>query len=867
MFQNKNYQQQTLDTLRTFLENARYSDPQTAFQEALTLSGRPAIPYTPVKGLESIPYVCLRIPTGGGKTFISAQAITIIAQTYMGVDYPLVLLLVPSNQIRQQTYETFTKPGHPNQETLWNAFNGKIRVLDIADFTQLRPQDLRDKTCIVIGTIQTLRVTSKDGRKVYAHNENLEAHFARVPANFPGLHRIEDGPDQGKIKYSFANLLAVHRPLVLVDEAHNASTNLSFDVLRDVAPNCILEYTATPAQNSNILHYVSASELKAEEMIKLPIVLTEHQTWQQAVQDAILTREKLNQIAQLDQDYIRPIVLFQAEDKDQQVTYKVLEKFLTDECNIAREHIAIATGDQKELDGVNLLDPNNQVDYVITVEALKEGWDCPFAYVFCSVANVRSARAVEQILGRVLRMPYAKKRTQVDLNKAYAHVSSSSWPQAVGQLRDKLVSMGFEDQEANKYIQTQQPGLSGITEQPALELRMSAAPNLSALNLFEQKQVTVTQGIEGYVVEISGAISTELEKKITKDLPKEERQVAESTIAYYQNRHRPLSPSEKGKTFTVPQLCLWVDGELEIAEQEWFLGDSWWSPLDYPCQLIESEFAIHEHADSYEVDIMGKKVVTRFLGEQAALDLGDAPTTITELELVRRMSNNLQQQDLRHEVLLEFLRRTVNYLINQRNISLAHLFRARYSLEKALHLKIKDYKEQAFNAGYQSALFGPQATVQTSYDYSFDYDPENYPSRWPYTGTYQFSKHFYPIVGELKSSGEEFECAQAIDRQYLVEHWVRNLEKRDEFSFRLPLANGWFYPDFVVQLKDGRILIVEYKGAHLIDYEQQKKNIGERYAEHSNNKALFWWAVNRNDQGRDVYQQLEHLLELAKSAV
>lgn len=860
MFQNKNYQQETLNTLRDYLEKARYSDPKSAFEEIIAESGRTTSPYTPITGLEATPYICLRIPTGGGKTFISAQAITIAAQTYMEVDYPLVLLLVPSNKIREQTYETFTKPGHPNREILWEAFNGRVRVLDIGDFTQLRPQDLRDKTCIVIATIQTLRVSSKDGRRVYAHNEYLESHFGRVPETYPGLDRIEEGRDQGKIKYSFANLLKLHRPLVLVDEAHNASTSLSYDVLRDAVPSCILEYSATPASNSNVLHYVSAAELKAEEMIKLPIVLTEHQTWQQAVQDAILTREKLNKIAQKDKDYIRPIALFQAEDKGQEVTYTVLEKFLTDECNIARERIAIATGDQRELDGVNLLDPQNKVDFVITVEALKEGWDCPFAYVFCSVASVRSARAVEQILGRVLRMPYAKKRSQADLNKAYAHVSSSSWPQAVGHLRDNLISMGFEDQEADQYIQRQQAEFPGIKERPVLELRVSEAPDLEDLNLFEKEQVTVSKGIEGYVVEVNGPISAKLEKKLISGLPKEEQQAVKNSIAHYQSRQRPLSPAEEGKTFRVPQLCLWVDGELELAEEEWFLDDSWWSPLNYPCQLSEVEFAIQEHADNYEVDIMGKKVVTRFLGEQVALDLSDAPTTMTELELVRRMGNNLQQRDLRHEVLIEFLRRTVDHLIKQRDIPLPHLFRTRYSLEKALRLKLKEYRQDTFEKGYQNTMFGAQATIQTSYDYSFNYHPENYPSRWPYSGSHQFNKHFYPIIGELKSSGEEFECAKAIDRQPSVDYWVRNLEKREEFAFKLPLANGWFYPDFVAKLKDGRIMVIEYKGEHLVPYEQEKKNIGERYAEMSDGKALFWWAVKRDEQGRDVYQQFENVI-------
>ena len=120
---------------------------------------------------------------------------------------------------------------------------------------------------------------------------------------------------------------------------------------------------------------------------------------------------------------------------------------------IPREKIAVVTGDQKELDGINLFAPDCNIDFVITVEALKEGWDCSFAYVFCSVATVHSKKDVEQILGRVLRMPYAKRRKEPELNRAYAHVSRASWPNAVKQLHDRLVDMGFEENEADEFIE------------------------------------------------------------------------------------------------------------------------------------------------------------------------------------------------------------------------------------------------------------------------------------------------------------------------------------------------------------------------------------------------------------------------------
>ena len=298
----------------------------------------------------------------------------------------------------------------------------------------------------MVGTLQTLRVNSTEGRKVYAHHEDLEAHFVSVPPNTPGLERFENGA----IKFSFRNLLTLHRPLVIIDEAHNNTSELSVEVLQRVQPACIIEFTATPAANSNILHAVSALELKAEEMIKLPIVLTQHETWQEAVRDSILTRQKLHDLAKLDRDYIHPIVLIQAEEHGHEVTFDIIRQFLIEQEKIEPERIAVATGAQRELDGVNLLDPRNPIEFVITIEALKEGWDCPFAYVFCSVATVHSKKDVEQLLGRVLRMPYARKRHQEELNRAYAHVSASSWPQAVSQLEDRLVSMGFEEQEAEE---------------------------------------------------------------------------------------------------------------------------------------------------------------------------------------------------------------------------------------------------------------------------------------------------------------------------------------------------------------------------------------------------------------------------------
>lgn len=869
MFMLKDYQTRSLAALHDYLEQARFKGAEAAYR-ALEKTGVPDFrPYQPTPNLQTVPFVCLRLPTGGGKTLLSAHTVAIAGETYLETEFPLVLWLVPTNTIRQQTLETLKRPGHPNYETLRAAYDGRFMVLDIEDFTQIRPQDLRSKAVIVLGTIQTLRVNSTEGRKVYAHNENLEPHFTKVSESHAGLERIEEGDNAGKIKYSFRNLLHLHRPLVIVDEAHNASSDLSFEVLERVNAACVIEYTATPADSSNVLHNVSASELKAEEMIKLPIILTEHKTWEEAVGDAIRTRDHLCELAKKDKDYIRPIVLFQAEKKGKDITKEVMLDYLVNQEKIDRERIAIVTGEQRELDGINLSDSTCPIDFVITVEALKEGWDCSFAYVFCSVATVHSKKDVEQILGRVLRMPYAKRRAQEELNKAYAHVSATSWPQSVQLLHDRLVSMGFDQQEADSFIE-RQPRLAygdapeqKFSEPAPLVLELREEPDLSSFDLEEHAAITVAKSESGFAVTVKGNINDFVAEKLVKAAAAPDRKHLETNLKVYrQTWKRHVSPAEQGVAFTVPQLCLWVDGELELAEKENFLDARGWNLLGYPAELTETEFKLTDNGKKYEIDIIGDKIRERLVGETDQLNLDIVDTGWTDLHLSRWLDGRLRQQDIRQEVLLEYLRKTVAFLSEKRSIPVPALVRGRFLLVKVLQEKIKKFRKDAYEKGYQQTLFAPNAKVETSFEYGFAFGRHDYAPRWSYEGSYQFNKHFYDRVGELKSKGEEYECAKAIDMHPAVKQWVRNIE-RHEKSFWLPTSSDKFYPDFVAELTDGRTLVIEYKGEAYAtnDDSKEKINIGQLWEEKSGGKALFLFALKSDAKGRSVHDQITQVVE------
>ncbi len=859
MFKPKPYQQEALERLTAYLESARYDGAGKAFDEMEREVPTPwRKPYSPLDALAETPYVCLRLPTGGGKTYLATLAVKIAAQFRGRERNPLVLWLVPSDAIRQQTYETLTKPGHPNKETLEADFGeGRVRVLDVQDFADLTPQDLRDKACVVISTFAALRVEKTEGRKFYDHKEALEPHFAAVPPNAPGLEIHTEGPDKGKIKFSCANIMALIRPVVIVDEAHNHQTKTSYEVLNRVGAACVIEFTATPADDSNMLHHVSASVLKSEAMIKLPIMLTEYPSWAEALTDSILQRKKLESIARTEPDYIRPIVLIQAENKDKEVTVDVVKNHLISHGKIEEDRIAVATGTQRDLDGINLLDPSCKVEFVITVQALKEGWDCPFAYVFCSVATVRSPKDVEQLLGRVLRMPYAVRRKNEEMNRAYAFVSKASWPRAVELLHDRLVSMGFDEVEAEKYVQQEPPLFPSMVEQDPgpFMLTMREAPSLDDLAADLRSRIIVTrdQRTGGYALQVSGSIPPELEERILAVVPAEERSAV--TYKLSSRRQKIQAPVEIKPDITplrVPQLCLFRDGEWEPVQQEHFLSPESWSILNYPAELSEAEFRIEEHSDTYEIDVQGKKLVERHLKTQSYFDFDEVPTNWTDLQLSRVLAPSLRQKDIRHEKLLEFIRLTLRFLEVRRGIGLNTLYRLRAPLERALREKINQYRLRASVSGYQTSLFAPEAAIETSYDYSFAFDQENYPATLHYNGSFQFTKHLYPgLVGELENK-EEVECAKAIEICPQVKRWVRNVRG----LFGLPLASGTFYPDFIAELVDGRMLVVEYKGEHLIQYDQQKKNIGELWESKSHGKALFLWAVKKDEHGREVSQQL-----------
>lgn len=898
-FRLKDYQARALDALDAFFRRTHTVGRDAAWAEAMAQQGLPPIAYDS-RTMGDTPAVCVRLPTGGGKTTLAAHAVARVGRACTGTDAPVALWLVPSSAILVQTLAALRIPGNPCHEGLAEHFGDRVRVCALDELATVGPHEVGTSAVIVVATIQSFNVKDTRQRNVYAMDESLAPHFQHLaPQQTTRLDTVTAADlarqpyltpaDVGRVKSSLANWLALHRPVVIVDEAHNNRTHQAFETLRRLAPACLVEMTATPPKGSNVVFHVGAQELQREDMIKLPIVLMEHpRSWQDAVRDAILTRARLERLANAEADYVRPVLLFQAQPKGGEATVEALLAHLTspDGEKLPREQIAVATGDQKELDGVAIGSPLCPVRFVVTVEALKEGWDCPFAYVLCSLQSVHSTKDVEQLLGRVLRMPYARPRQHADLNRAYAHVVSDRTARVANELTDRLVNnMGFEAYEAVQAIVSPQmplPGTTGtVDDGPLFAVASPRVPD-AIVSLPVMPSQPVPPELAGCIelrpttVGASAIVRGEITEVVEEFLlngcatTKQQAAVAESIQRERMRQSATLAPAARGAPFApLPQLGLEWDGEWHRLDRRLCaeLGefDLFAEPVVLPA------FAVVERGQAFEIGVE-RGQVTLVAKEAEQLYLNDIPSQITELELVRWLDRECRQVEIAQPVMLRWLLAVVQHLQRDRGFTLTALVRSRHPLAEALRRDIERRRENAVLRGFQQALPGLSAlpAAQDSFRHTFTFHPDRCAGRPPYyVGRYRFGKHYYgnDRIHDLrertaigKQLSEEFLCAQAIDMEPRVRHWVRNVERDERFSFWLPTATGYFYPDFVAELEDGRVLVVEYKGGQLAtnDDTRRKAQIGHQWEATSGGRGLFLMATapDHDPHRREVAQQI-----------
>jgi type III restriction enzyme len=805
-----------------------------------------------------------------------------VNQHFLRTEHSLVLWLVPSEAIRDQTLSALKNPTHPYRAALREA--GAITVMDLDEAKSVSRATLDTSTVVLVCTRQAFAVHDTESRKVYQSNGALMHHFEHLTsAQRASLLQLQPGET---FAYSLANVLWLRRPFVVVDEAHNNRTELAFDTLARFRPSGVMELTATPDMHitpSNVLHSVSAVELKNEQMIKLPIVLQSERDWQQCLANGLGQRAALQTLAEAEMaqgaSYLRPIALIQAQAKSATVdTLHVARVYqeLIDNHRIAPAEIAIATGEERGLDKLandypgGILDPACPVKFVITQKALAEGWDCPFAYVLVSMASLRSETAVEQLLGRILRQPYASLRPSALLNQSYAFVVSDNFVQTAEHLRESLVKgAGFERKAVNDFVKAAQPsqvpldwdGHTGQMVMTPVTVELTETPNL------RQLPVALRQKLEWNAANRTLTLKEPITENDTTVLLQSVRTAqASAAVAAAALTSRTtaievfVTPAEQGVVFKVPQLALWSQGKLalfddpEVLDYPWTLSPYLAAPSPEDLQKLN---AVLKAEQTGAIDIDDRTGSVFFAAMQRDLDWAYQPDHWDMVQLAAWLCRNIPEPALTHESKRAFVAAWLSALLLQPNYTLARANVQKFQIRQLLESTIRRLRLEAVTRAYQSTLFGDDRAerVAVSTEVTFEFHPQAYAPYKDYDhrfGQFNFRKHYYGRLGDFDSK-EEWECACQLDmwaQAGRINFWVRNLVYPKSSAFALQKANGAFYPDFLCQLPSGVLLAVEYKGADRWLQAEDDRLIGGLWAELSNGLCRFvmvkdrgWWAI------------------------
>lgn len=408
------------------------------------------------------PNLCLKIPTGGGKTLLATYAIELYLEYLKQSKTGFVLWVVPSEQIYSQTLSALKNRAHPYRERL-DAISGN-RVKVITKQERFTPNDIEENLVVLVMMLQSFSrdKIKKDDLKFFQDNGKFEEFFplesdqikqAALINEFPNLDKesSENSLFGIKVKTSFGNVVKILEPLIILDEGHKAKSELAASAIVECNPSCVCELTATPTDQANVLFSVAGRELEKEEMIKLDLNLIEKDTveWKSLVNYSIDHLNQLQEQAEKHKEatgiYIRPINLIQVEatGKDQRKDGNIhadgVKEHLIDTGLVREDEIAVKTSSKNDIEGKDLLSNQCPIRFIITKQALQEGWDCPFAYSLTILGGSKSKTALTQLVGRVLRQPYARKTKIKELDESYVFCLRDSSKDLV-----KAIRTGFE---------------------------------------------------------------------------------------------------------------------------------------------------------------------------------------------------------------------------------------------------------------------------------------------------------------------------------------------------------------------------------------------------------------------------------------
>lgn len=880
----KNYQKNVMNDLSSFMsavdqENDIVKGWQRYWSEkdiCIGLGGVPAY-QNMIKG---VPHVCMKVPTGGGKTFMACSAVKQIFEHLPKHKPKVIIWLVPSDSILSQTIRTLSDIDHPYRQRLNKDFAGRVGVYTkdmLLNGQNFSPDTVSEMLTICVLSYASLRIDSKkkDVRKVYQENGNL-FRFADFFDDKSIL--LSDTPDTALIQ-----VLRYLSPVVIVDESHNAGSTLSVEMLNNLNPSFVLELTATPRKSSNIISYVDARELKKESMVKLPVVVFNRNSRQAVIQDAIQLRGNIEKQALAEQSssgkYIRPIVLFQAqprinEDSD---TFDKIKKLLTD-MGIPQEQIAVKTSNVDDIGNIDLMSSDCEIRYIITVNALKEGWDCPFAYILASLANKTSRVDVEQILGRILRQPYTRLHSEPLLNTSFVLTCSDDFHSTLENIVMGLNKSGFSRKDyrvSEDALVPESPNAQPRVEPKQISLLQESDQidekddTFEDVNPIEIKQVISSTpngtGVEDEVVSESGSAIEEMIKTAT-----------EQSQSYSEDLESTLDEGFIGGDLGNMLSQNTIQKRFQDEVKELLIPQFFVKSVP---DLFGNEFELLEPENLSEgFSLVGQDAQVSFelaTGEMYQVDIQAEGEAVPKYKRASKSESEYVQKYLESLPQEERINQCAQMIANHVNKNNRY---ATADVEGYVRRVISNMSENELSV-METSIATYAARIQKKIDgLEMKYRREMF-KKWLDSGklvcrdSYKLEAVITasPTIDSISDSLYEAEKNDMnnFERQVIdvvvgtdnIRWWHRIIDRR---GFRL---NGYFnhYPDFMVMTKSGKIVLIEAKGDYLDgDDSKTKLELGRKWQDQAGSKYRYFMVFKDKELGMDGAYTIDKFIDIMK---
>jgi len=850
------YQQQVLDDLVGFLQELeRCGNVKKAFRDFWLKQGV-AEPDPYHQSLAQVPHVCIKVPTGGGKTFIAACVMKTIFDAlsiYMRDEPKAVVWLVPSNAILEQTEKSLSNPQHPYRRKIDTLFNGRVAVYtknDLLQGAEFNASSVHEQLNIFVLSYASFRTSNKEGRKAYQENSYLDT-FVHQVKNEDVLAETDES--------ALINVIRSMKPVCIVDESHNARSKLSQEMLANFNPSFILDLTATPRKESNIVSYVDAAQLKTYNMVKLPVIVYNHRSRKEVISNAIQLRNNLEEQAREEfttgGDYIRPIVLFQAEvqrGSDKKSSFENVKKRLV-KLGIEEKEIAIKTANINELKNKDLLSPDCPIRYIITINALKEGWDCPFAYILATIANRHSQVDVEQIIGRILRQPYARRHHHNLLNNSYVLASSADFLSTLDKIVAGLNQSGFSRRDmrakdvedpATKRDETT-PVQTRLFDKTSGEKKdaVGDADSQNEGQVDRPAGLPMARGEDNEGQDDVQKIIEQAEKESREYEKQAEQESAENVASEVRNKMNQFCLvdlyADKARTLKLPQFFIQVPGmnlftdtflfNKEELLKDFLLGQADsnidFSTVDDEAYRVDLEqVGVNDYKPSFwKLKHSTKEKLMEYL---IALPPEKRKNQVTEriCELIGNMYPIADQE------VKKYVRRIFSDM-NAEQIN--DCLEREYNYRDKIKAKIRELATSHAERVFYQWLDADKIQVIESYRL-----PE---SIHPVETAPAIPASLYEKEGKINSW--EAKVINEIANLENILFWHKIIEKK---GFCI---NGFInhYPDFLIKTKNGKILIVETKGDDRDNSDSGRKlKLGEAWANKAGNDFRYFMVFDSN---------------------